>query len=206
MYIKNPALIEKVSMEIIDEEIKKSSFKEEELPIVKRMIHTTGDFDYKNIIDFKGEAVKIGVELLKSGNKIFTDTRMVWSGINKKALKKSNSELLCYIDDEKTSKMAKDMETTRSLVCVDIAVLEKAEIFVVGNAPTALFRLGELITEGKAKPKLIIGVPVGFVGAAEAKEYIRNFDVPSITTIGTKGGSNVAASVVNALLYMAVGR
>ncbi len=206
MYIKNPMLIEKTSMEIIDEEIKNNNFKEEEIPVVKRMIHTTGDFEYKNIISFKGEAVKLGIELLKNKSKIFTDTRMAWSGINKKAIEKSGSKLLCYIDDKRAFEMAKERETTRSSACVDIAVSEGAEIFVVGNAPTALFRLGELITEGKVKPKLIIGVPVGFVGAAESKEYIRNFDVPSITTIGTKGGSNVAAAVVNALLYMAVGR
>lgn len=206
MYINNPVEIEKRSMEIIEEGMKVKSFEKDELAVVKRMIHTTGDLEYENIAVFKNNPVKLAVELLKHGCSIFTDTRMAWSGINKKALEKSGSVLKCYIDDERTANMAKEKGTTRSYAAVELAASDGVDIFVIGNAPTALFKIGELIKDGKAKPSLIIGVPVGFVGAAESKKYIRDFDIPSITTSGTKGGSNVAASIVNALLYMAVGR
>ena len=206
MYINDPVEIEKRSMEIIGQEIGDTGFDSDELAVVKRMIHTTGDFDYKNIAVFKNNAVRCGIELLKRGCRIFTDTRMAWSGINKRAVEKSGSVLKCYIDDERAAYMAKKSGTTRSYAAVEIAYREAVDIFVIGNAPTALYRVGELIDEGKANPSLVIGVPVGFVGAAESKEYIRKFDIPSITTSGTKGGSNVAASIVNALLYMAVGR
>ena len=131
---------------------------------------------------------------------------MAWSGINKKALKKSGSELKCYIDDERVKELAQKKVTTRSYAAVDNASQDQVDIYVIGNAPTALFRIGELIKQGRVSPSLIIGVPVGFVGAAESKEFIRELDIPSITTVVTKGGSNVAASIVNALLYMAVGR
>ncbi|MFY9431515.1 MAG: precorrin-8X methylmutase, partial [Thermacetogeniaceae bacterium] len=108
--------------------------------------------------------------------------------------------------DERVKELAQKKGTTRSYAAVDIASQDQVDIYVIGNAPTALFRLGELVKKNRVSPSLIIGVPVGFVGAAESKEFIRELDVPSITTVGTKGGSNVAAAVVNALLYMVVGR
>ncbi|MDR9756046.1 MAG: precorrin-8X methylmutase [Thermacetogeniaceae bacterium] len=206
MYLNNPAMIEKKSMEIIEQTMVGMNFNENELTVVKRMIHTTGDFDYQNIVVFKDDPINTGLKLLAQGCRIFTDTRMAWSGINKKALKKSGSELKCYIDDERVKELAQKKGTTRSYAAVDIASQDQVDIYVIGNAPTALFRIGELIKQGRVSPSLIIGVPVGFVGAAESKEFIRELDIPSITTVGTKGGSNVAASIVNALLYMAVGR
>ena len=206
MYLNDPAMIEEKSMEIIEQAIIGMNFEENELAVVKRMIHTTGDFDYQRIVVFKNDPVNTGLKLLTQGCRIFTDTRMAWSGINKKALKKSGSELKCYIDDERVKELAQKKGTTRSYAAVDIASRDQVDIYVIGNAPTALFRIGELIKQGRVSPSLIIGVPVGFVGAAESKEFIRELDVPSITTEGPKGGSNVAAAVVNALLYMAVGR
>lgn len=206
MYINNPADIERRSMEIIEDGMKNKSYDDDELRVVERMIHTTGDPGYEDIAVFKNNAVEVGIKLLKRGCCIFTDTRMAWSGINKKALARSQSTLKCYIDDERAAKMAKENGTTRSYAAVEIATADGTDIFVVGNAPTALFRVGELINEKKVNPSLVIGVPVGFVGAADSKEYIRGCDVPSITTVGTKGGSNVAAAVMNAMLYMAVGR
>lgn len=206
MYLNNPAVIEKKSMEIIRQGIAGVSFDERELAVVKRMIHTTGDFDYKNLAVFKNHAVEVGVTLLTKGCSIFTDTRMAWSGINKRALKKSGSNLRCYIDDDRVKVLAEKNGTTRACAAIDIACQDEVDIYVIGNAPTALFRVGELIKQGRLTPSLIIGVPVGFVGAAESKDFIRELDTPSITTRGTKGGSNVAASIVNALLYMAVGR
>ncbi len=206
MYINDPAEIERRSMEIIEQGMKNKSYEDDELNVVKRMIHTTGDPGYEDIAVFKNNAVKIGIAALKHGCSIFTDTRMAWSGINKRALERSRSDLKCYIDDERVAKAAVQNGTTRSYAAVDIAAADGVDIFVIGNAPTALFRVGELIRERRTNPALIVGVPVGFVGAADSKEYIRGFDVPSITTSGTKGGSSVAASIINALLYMAVGR
>ncbi|HLR21063.1 MAG TPA: precorrin-8X methylmutase [Tissierellaceae bacterium] len=206
MYIKNPMKIENKSMDIIQEVMSDTNFSEEELIVAKRMIHTTGDLEYRKIINFRNNFIEVAKENIKEGATIFTDTRMGFMGINKPALEKANCDLKCYIDDERVFKMSKKLETTRSACAVDLAVEEGVDIFVVGNAPTALFRILELYKEGKVDPKFIVGVPVGFVGAAESKEYLREFDIPQITTMGNKGGSNVAASIVNALLYMVVGR
>lgn len=206
MYITKPKEIENKSMKIIEEGAGSHFFTPEEFTVVKRTIHTTGDFNYKDIVTFRKEPVNTAVNRIKAGCKIVTDTRMAFSGINKKALQKANCTLDCFIGEEKVYKVSKRQGITRSMAAMDMAVKKGFHIFVIGNAPTALFRLGELIKEEKAEPDLIIGVPVGFVGAAESKAYIRKFDIPSITTVGTKGGSNVAAAIVNALLYMAVGR
>jgi precorrin-8X/cobalt-precorrin-8 methylmutase len=206
MYIKNPMEIENKSMDIIDEIMGDTTFNEEEMIIAKRMIHTTGDFDYRKIIVFKNEFIYEAKETILSGTKIFTDTKMAYMGINKPALAKASCELKCFIDDERVFKMSKELGTTRSACAVDLAVEEGIDAFVIGNAPTALFRILELVKEGKVNPKFIVGVPVGFVGAAESKEYLREFDIPSISTVGYKGGSNVVASIINALLYMVVGR
>lgn len=206
MYIKNPMEIENKSMDIIDEVMGDTNFSEEEMIIAKRMIHTTGDFDYRNIIVFQNGFIEEAKESISKGSTIFTDTKMAYMGINKPALAKANCELKCFIDDERVFSMSKELNTTRSACAVDLAVAEGIDIFVIGNAPTALFRILELVKEGKINPKFVVGVPVGFVGAAESKEYLREFEIPSISTVGNKGGSNVAASIINALLYMVVGR
>ncbi len=206
MYLTNPYEIEATSMNIIEKELGTHSFSESEAPLVKRMIHTTGDMTYKDIVAIKPGAIEAGVEAIKAGCRIVTDTTMALAGINKRALAKANCRIACYIAHEDVFKLAKEQQSTRAMAAVDMAVKEDVDIFVFGNAPTALYRLGELIEETQIAPELIIGVPVGFVGAAESKEYLRELNVPSITTIGTKGGSNVAAAVLNAIIYMAVGR
>ncbi len=206
MYIRNPKEIESKSMNIIEKVMDDTNYTEEEKIVVKRMIHTTGDVDYRNIVEFKNNFLINAKEGVKSGRLLYTDTQMTFSGINKKALSKTSLELKCFINDDRVWKMSKEKEITRSALAIDLAVSLGIDIFVIGNAPTALFRLCELVKKGKAKPKFVIGVPVGFVGAAESKELLRTIDVPSIYTVGTKGGSNVAASIVNALLYMVVGR
>lgn len=206
MYINNPMEIENKSMDIIDEVMGDVSFNPEETVVVKRMIHTTGDFEYRKIIDFKEDFIIQALEAIKDGGTIFTDTKMAFMGINKPALEKANCSLKCFIDDERAFKRSKEFATTRSSQAVDLAVEEGIDMFVIGNAPTALFRLLELVKEGKVNPKFIIGVPVGFVGASESKEELRKYDIPQISTVGNKGGSNVAASIVNALLYMVVER
>ncbi|WP_309244980.1 precorrin-8X methylmutase [Clostridium tagluense] len=203
MYLKKPMEIEYKSMDIIEAELGDHGLTPMELKVVERTIHTTGDFDYKNIVSIKSGAIEEGIKAIKGGCRIVTDTTMGLSGINKRALEKLNCTVECFIGHEEIFKNAKLKGITRSMASMDYAASEEVDIFVIGNAPTALYRIGELINENKVAPKLIIGVPVGFVGAAESKEYIRGFDVPSITTIGTKGGSNVAASIVNALIYMA---
>lgn len=206
MYIKKPMEIEAKSMDIIEEVMNDVPFCGDEKIIVKRMIHTTGDIDYRKIIAFKNNFVQTAKHVLQSGVSIFTDTKMVFTGINKPALAKTGNRLLCFIDDEKTAAAAKENGTTRSSAALDTAVISGASAFVIGNAPTALWRLLELYKEKKVNPVFVIGVPVGFVGAAESKEALRQTDIPQISTIGTKGGSNVAASIINALLYMLVDR
>ncbi|MHB9941883.1 precorrin-8X methylmutase [Clostridium sporogenes] len=205
-YIKKPMDIEKRSFQIIEEEMGEHNFSGEELKIVKRVIHTTADFEYKDLIYIKEGAIEAAKEILKNGTKIYTDTNMALSGINKKALKDLNSTVQCFVSKEEVALIAKDRGITRSMAAVELAAEEGIEFFVFGNAPTALYKLMELMKEGKANPKFIIGVPVGFVGAAESKKELEKLDVPFITIRGRKGGSNVAASIVNALMYMLVKR
>jgi precorrin-8X/cobalt-precorrin-8 methylmutase len=206
MYIKDPMTIETKSMQIINQGMTPHSFNEQELNVITRTIHTTGDFDYQNIVSIREDAIQAGIEAIKSGCRIVTDTMMAYSGINKRSLEKAGCKIDCFIAHQDIFRTAKEKQITRSMAAMDYAAIEGVDIFVIGNAPTALYRIGELMKEHRITPKLIIGVPVGFVGAAESKEYIREFEVPSITTIGTKGGSNVAAAILNAIIYMAVGR
>lgn len=206
MYIKNPKKIEMNSMDIIDKYLEDVSFKDMELPIVKRMIHTTGDVEYRKIIEFKNDFVKEAINGLKLGKKIYADTNMIVSGVNKEALKKANLEVVTYVSDSDVREISKKKNITRSMAALDKAVEEGIDMFVFGNAPTALFRLLEHVRDGLIRPKFIIGVPVGFVGAAESKEELSNYDIPFIRTNGSKGGSNVAVSVINALLYSFVER
>ncbi len=199
---KDPTKIESKSMDIIDKGMKPHSLSPEELAVVKRMIHTSGDFDYQEIVNIKPGAIASGIKAFNSGCTIVTDTKMAMAGINKRVLAERGCTISNYVDHEEVFKISKENGITRSMAAVDFAISQQVDVFVIGNAPTALFRLGELIEEKKLAPKLIVAVPVGFVGAAESKEYIRTLDVPSISTVGTKGGSNIAAAVVNALLYM----
>jgi len=206
MYIRDPEAIEARSMEIIRGGLKPICFSGQELKIIMRAVHTTGDFDYQDITAIKPGAIEAGLSAIRAGCRIVTDTRMAYSGINKRSLEASGCRLDCYISDAEIYRLARENQITRSMASMDFAARDGVDIFVIGNAPTALYRIGELIREGIAAPKLVVGVPVGFVGAAESKEYIRGFDIPSITTVGTKGGSNVAAAIMNALIYMAVGK
>lgn len=205
-YLKNPVGIEERSFEIIGEEMGPHSFTEEELMIVKRTIHTTADFEYKELVEISKEAIETAKNIFKNGAKIYTDTNMALNGINKMALSKTNSKVICYVNEPEVHKEAKEKGITRSMAAVERACNDNVDIFVFGNAPTALFRLKELIKEGKANPKLIIAVPVGFVGAAESKENMEELNIPYIRVKGRKGGSTVAASIVNALMYMVVER
>ncbi len=205
-YLKNPMGIEEKSFEIIGEEMGTHSFTDEELLIVKRAIHTTADFEYKDLIEISRDAIETGKSLFTEGATIYTDTNMALNGINKMALAKTNSKVICYVNEPEVHAEAKEKNITRSMAAVEKACEDNVDIFVFGNAPTALFRLKELIKEGKANPKLIIAVPVGFVGAAESKENMNELNIPYIRVKGRKGGSTVAAAIVNALMYMVVKR
>lgn len=205
-YVKQPMDIEKRSFEIIGDELGEHSFTDEELLVVKRVIHTTADFEYKNLVEISSDAISTAKEVLKSGATIYTDTNMALSGVNKRGLNQVNGKIICYVNLEEVHKEAKEREITRSMAAVEKACNDNVDIFVFGNAPTALFRLKELIKEGKANPKLIIAVPVGFVGASESKENMSELNIPYITVNGRKGGSGVAASIVNALIYMVTER
>lgn len=201
-YVKSPMDIEKRSFEIIEEEMGNYNFSDEELLVVKRVIHTTGDPQYKEIVYIRPGAIDSALRLLREGTTIYTDTNMAAAGINKKVLGKLNCKVECFVNREDIAKIAKNKGITRSMAAVEKAVEEEVEFFVFGNAPTALFKLKELVLQGKAKPKFIVGAPVGFVGAEESKKEIEKLNLPMITIRGRKGGSNIAAAIVNSLMYM----
>ena len=197
-----PMEIEQRSFEIISQEAGDAIPDDERAMIIKRVIHTSADFDYIQNLCFSENAVQIAQKALKNGAWIVTDTKMALSGINKKSLQLAGGEAHCFISDEDIAQAAKEQGTTRASVCVDKAArLGRPHIYAVGNAPTALIRLYELIRQGTFRPELIIGVPVGFVNVVQSKELIMQTDVPYIVAKGRKGGSNVAAAICNALLY-----
>ena len=200
--IVKPNEIEKRSMEIITQELHGRTWPEPQFSIVKRCIHTSADFDYADNLCFSENAAMLGVEALRRGAVIVTDTKMAWSGINKKKLAEYGGEAYCFMSDEDVAKEAQERGCTRAAICMERgAALGKEVIFAVGNAPTALIRLYELIQEGKVNPALIIGAPVGFVNVVEAKELIMAAGIPYIVPRGRKGGSNIAATICNAMLY-----
>ena len=200
--IVKPNEIEKRSMEIITQELNGRTWPEPQFSIVKRCIHTSADFDYADNLCFSENAAMLGVEALRRGAVIVTDTKMAWSGINKKKLAEYGGEAYCFMSDEDVAKEAQERGCTRAAICMERgAALGKEVIVAVGNAPTALIRLYELIQEGKVNPALIIGAPVGFVNVVEAKELIMTAGVPYIVPRGRKGGSNIAATICNAMLY-----
>lgn len=205
----SPEEIEKRSFEMITEELMQRgiSLPGEQEMITKRVIHTSADFDYANTMIYSENAVPIAKELLKNGADIVTDTNMALSGINKKALEKLGGCAHCFMADEDVAKTAKMRGVTRAAVSMEkAAVIEKPVILAIGNAPTALIRLYEMMQESRWRPAFVIGVPVGFVNVEAAKELMMETEVPYIINRGRKGGSNVAAAICNALLYELTGR
>lgn len=204
-YIKKPEDIEKRSFEIITEELgeKIKKFTEEELPIVKRVIHTTADFEYADLIEFLGNPINSAKKVLSKGCKIYCDTNMIVNGLSKNILKKFNCMPYTLVSDTEVSKEAKERGVTRSIVAMEHAGKDKeTKIFLIGNAPTALYKLKEMIEKNEIeKPALVVGVPVGFVGASESKEVFKDTKVPYITINGRKGGSTVAVSILHGILY-----
>lgn len=198
-----PMDIERRSFEIITQELGDRKLDPDKELIIKRCIHTSADFDYADNLCFSEGAVERALDALRQGACIVTDTQMGKSGINKRALARLGGEAYCFMSDEDVAAAAKANGTTRAVASMDKAAqLDKKLIIAVGNAPTALVRLYELIKEGKIRPELIIGVPVGFVNVVQSKELIMQAGVPYIVARGRKGGSNIAACICNALLYM----
>ncbi len=201
-----PAEIEARSMEIITAELGERTFPADQLPVIKRVIHTTADFDYADTLCFSPGAVERGVAAIRGGCTILTDTRMAWSGINKRVLEKFGGRAECFISDPEVAEEAKRRGVTRAAVSMERAeALEGPVILALGNAPTALVRACELAGAGRLRPELIVGVPVGFVNVVESKELLMAMDVPYIAARGRKGGSNVAAAICNAMIYLASG-
>lgn len=197
-----PHEIEKKSFEIIEKELGDTKLDPVQEPIIKRVIHTTADFDYVENLCFSKGAVTTMQDAIRSGACIVTDTQMAKAGINKKELAKYGGEVFCFMGDEDVAAAAKKNGSTRAAASMEkAAAMGQKFIFVVGNAPTALIQLYELMQKGSVSPWGIIGVPVGFVNVTEAKELILGVEVPYIVAKGRKGGSNVAAAICNALLY-----
>lgn len=202
-----PHEIEKRSFEIIEQELMERGELDKILPenklVVKRVIHTTADFEYVDNLCISEHAVQKGIEALKNGACIVTDTQMARSGINKTKLAQFGGEVFCFMSDEDVAKKAREEGTTRATASMEkAATIQRPLIFAIGNAPTALVKLYEMIEQGKIHPELIIGVPVGFVNVVQSKELIMESGAPYIVARGRKGGSNIAACICNALLYM----
>lgn len=199
-----PGEIEQQSFAIISEELKQRGItlpKEQEL-VTKRVIHTSADFDYAQTMVYSAHAVQTAKDLIAAGADLVTDTNMALAGINKTRLAAYGGTAHCFMADADVAREAKARQVTRATVSMERAAqIPKPVIFAVGNAPTALIRLYELIQQGAWRPAFIIGVPVGFVNVEAAKELILQTDVPHIVNRGRKGGSNVAAAIVNAILY-----
>ena len=199
-----PQDIEKRSFAIISQELEEKGIvlpKEQEL-VTKRAIHTSADFDYAKTMTYSDHAVEIAKRLIQNGADIVTDTNMALAGVNKKELAKYGGEAHCFMAEEEVAKIAKERGVTRATVSMEKAAqIEKPVIFAIGNAPTALIELYEMIQSGSYRPAFIIGVSVGFVNVEAAKDLILKTDVPYIINRGRKGGSNVAAAICNALLY-----
>ena len=209
-----PAEIEKRSFEIISEELENTEVvingnvpvtgaeDAKVMSVIKRCIHTTADFDYAKTMYFSDRAIDTLEDLIKSGATVVTDTNMALSGINRKELSKYGCSAFCFMSDEAVAKEAADRQLTRAHVSMEHAMeIEGDVIFVVGNAPTALITLGEHFDTGTYRPAFIVGVPVGFVNVTVSKEMIRGTGIPCILNMGRKGGSNVAAAIINAVLY-----
>lgn len=205
-YPMGPAEIERLSFEIIEREAGPFEVDPQTALVIKRVIHASADLEYAERLSFGADAVVAGVRALRGGATVVCDTTMAVAGINKRVLGSLGGKALCFIGDDEVAREAKRRGTTRSAVSMEHAArLDGPLVFAIGNAPTALIRLCELIDEGDLAPELVIGVPVGFVNVVESKELLERTDVPRIVARGRKGGSTIAAAIVNALLYIASG-
>ena len=206
MIVTDPKEIEKKSFATITEILGDRSFPQEQQGIIKRVIHTSADFDYADNLIFGNEAVAAGIKALKEGGyTVVTDTNMAVSGINKTNLEKFDAQKVCYIAEPEIAALAKKKKTTRAVQAMRYAVTKTEKlIFAIGNAPTALIEIYDMIKAGEIKPALVVGVPVGFVNVVESKEMFMELDTPYIIAKGRKGGSNVAAAIINGIMLEAL--
>jgi len=202
-----PHEIEQLSFQMIDTEAGDHGFSADQWPVVRRVIHTSADFEWQRMIRFHPRAILSGVSAIRNGCPIITDTNMARAGIRQRDLARFGGMLNCYMTDERVAETAARKGITRAKAAVDVAAPTlSGGIYVVGNAPTALLRLIELMDQGTVRPALVVGLPVGFVNAAESKALLVEMDIPFISNVGRKGGSNIAASVVNALILLALAK
>ncbi|WP_147533613.1 precorrin-8X methylmutase [Bacillus marasmi] len=199
-----PQQIETVSFQIIDEEVGAHNFTPQQYKVAQRVIHASADFELGKSLLFHRDAIESGIKAIKSGKKVVADVQMIQSGVNKARIEKYGGEVKVYISDADVVEEAKCLNTTRAIISMRKAIREaEGGIFAIGNAPTALLELIRLVKEGETKPGLVIGLPVGFVSAAESKEELAKLDIPFITNIGRKGGSTVTVAALNALTLLA---
>jgi len=201
--IVDPAAIEAESFRIIEAEVGLHGFDPYEWPVVRRVIHTTADFDFLAATVFAPGAIASALSALRKGSKVCCDTNMVLAGVSKERLTRLGGSIACHVAEAEVARRAKSEGVTRSIVATRKGVEEGSDIWLIGNAPTALFELLKLAREGRVRPALVIGVPVGFVGAAESKEALLASNLPYIVCRGRKGGSAIAATILNALMILA---
>lgn len=206
-YVKDPLEIEKKSFEIISEELGEKNGTGLKMDMIKRVIHTTADLDYGDLLQFKEGVEEKILAAFTAGCTIISDTNMIKAGISKKLADRLGIDLQCFVDSEEVYKIAREKGITRSMAAIDMASrLPGKKLFVIGNAPTALYRILELVETGALDPVAVLGIPVGFVGAAESKDALWAMDIPSVITKGRKGGSTIGVALVNAVLREAVHR
>ncbi|MEB1806461.1 MAG: precorrin-8X methylmutase [Bacillaceae bacterium] len=199
-----PQEIEGLSFQMITDELGVHHFTEEQYPVVQRIIHASADFELGRSVVFHRDAVQAGIQAIQSGKKVVADVQMVQVGISKPRIEKFGGSVHVYISDQDVMEEAKRLNTTRAIISIRKAIKEaEGGIFAIGNAPTALLELIRLVKNGEARPGLVIGMPVGFVSAAESKEELAKLDIPFITNMGRKGGSPVTVAALNALSLMA---
>lgn len=203
-FIKKPMEIENKSMEIIAPYLKDLNLKDEEIKVYSRIIHAAGDVEYAPIIRVHPQAISVGKEAIKSGCNIFTDVEMVRTGINKRKLASFGGEVFCRVAEPEIIDKAKKEGITRSMAAMrSFGEKINGSIVAIGNAPTALYEVLRMVEQDGIRPALIVGIPVGFVGAADSKAALaKNNFVPYVTVEGTKGGSPIAAAVINAIMYI----
>ncbi|MCW3794124.1 precorrin-8X methylmutase [Paenibacillus sp. LS1] len=200
-----PQEIEGKSFEMITEELGEHPFTDEQYPVVQRVIHASADFELGRSMVFHPDAIQAGIAALRTGQSVIADVQMIQAGVSKDRIRGFGGDVHVHISDPDVMEEAKRLNTTRAIISTRKAnQLYEGGIYAIGNAPTALLELIRLVKEGEAKPGLIIGMPVGFVSAAESKDELRKLDIPFITNIGRKGGSTIVVAALNAISLMAV--
>ena len=199
-----PQEIENMSFGMIDEEFGEHAFTQQQYKVVQRVIHASADFELGRSMIFHEKAVQAGIEAILNGEQVYADVQMILSGVSKGRIEKYGGSVNVYISDQDVVEEAKRLNTTRAIISVRKAIQQfDGGIYAIGNAPTALLELIRLIKEGIAKPSLVIGLPVGFVSAAESKDELAKLNIPFITNVGRKGGSTVTVAALNAISLLA---